>query len=243
GADGDTLPEGLDADDDEPGLQHGRDEQAHDGAEDGALATEDGRSADHHRGDDVEVGQGLARDGRGAELRQRQHRPESGHQPGDRVDDDQVSVDLDPDPAGAQLVRADGVGVATELGPVQDDPADDHRDERDERECRDAEDLGVGVEVGERLGHGADVHAAGDDLGQAEGDRQRAERDDQRRNLGLRDQEAVEGAPRHADDEGDEEADEGGPPSVAAYGFHHLRRHDGGEHEHGADREVDAGGD
>src|SRR5882757_11240363 len=54
-ADRDALPERLDADDDEPGLQHGRDEQADDGAEDRPVAAEDGRATDHHRGDDVEV--------------------------------------------------------------------------------------------------------------------------------------------------------------------------------------------
>src|SRR3712207_8368496 len=49
------------------------------------------------------------------------------------------------------------------------------RSEGDERQRRDAEDLDVGVEVGEHLGHRADVDAAGEHLRQAEGDRQRAE--------------------------------------------------------------------
>ena len=136
GADGDALPERLDADDHEAGLQDGRDEQADDGAEDGAFAAEDGGAADDHGGDDVEVGQRLAGDGGGAELGQRQDGPEAGHQPGERVDQDQVPVDLDADPAGGPLVGADGVGVPAELGLVQDDPADDQGDQRDERERR-----------------------------------------------------------------------------------------------------------
>src|SRR4051812_49881549 len=45
-ADGDALPERLDADDDEAGLEDRGDEQAHDGAEDRALTPEDGRAAD-----------------------------------------------------------------------------------------------------------------------------------------------------------------------------------------------------
>src|SRR5512132_4256030 len=61
-ADRDALPERLDADDDESGLQHGRDEQADDGAEDRAEAAENRCAADDNRGDDVEVGQRLAGD-------------------------------------------------------------------------------------------------------------------------------------------------------------------------------------
>src|SRR5690348_12599063 len=57
GADGDALPERLDADDDEAGLQDRGDEQAHHGAEDRALTAEDRRAADDHRGDHVEVRQ------------------------------------------------------------------------------------------------------------------------------------------------------------------------------------------
>ena len=206
-ADGDALPERLDADDHEPGLQDRGDEQAHDGAEDRAFTAEDRRAADDHGGDDVEVRQRLPGDRGGAELRQRQDGAQAGHQSREAVHQDEVPVDVDADPAGGELVRADRVGVPAELGPVQDDPADDQRDQRDEGQRRNAEDLDVGVEVGHRLGNRTDVDAAGEDLSQSEGDRQRSERHDQRRDLGLRDEEAVEHAPGSSADERREDPD------------------------------------
>src|SRR3954467_9711528 len=71
GADGDALPERLDADDDEPGLEHRGDEETDDGPEDRPLAAEDGGASDHDGGDDVEVRQRLSRDRGRPELGQR----------------------------------------------------------------------------------------------------------------------------------------------------------------------------
>src|SRR5690349_14000279 len=79
-ADGDALPERLDADDDETGLQDRGDEETHDGAEDRAFATEDRGAADDHRGDDIEVRERLTGDGRRPELRQRQDGTQARHQ-------------------------------------------------------------------------------------------------------------------------------------------------------------------
>ena len=40
--------------------------------------------------------------------------------------------------------------------------------------------------------------------------------------------------------DGGEDADDGGPPAVAADGLHDLGGDDAGEHQHRADRQVDA---
>jgi hypothetical protein len=233
----------LNIDDDESRLQNRGDEQADHGAEDGSLAAEDRRAADDDRGDDVEVGERLPGDGRGAELRERQHGAQSRHGAGQRVDEDQMTVDVDADPAGAELVGADRVRIPAELRLVQHDRADDHDDEGDERQRRDADDLDVRVEVGEHLRNGSDVDAAGEHLRQAEGDGERAQRDDQRRDLRFGDQEPVERAPGDAGDQRAEDADASGGPAVAADALHHLRGDHRGEHEHGADGQVDAGSD
>ena len=244
GADGDLLPERLDADDDEAVLQDGRDEEADHGAEDRADATEQRGAADHDRRDDVQVGLRLARDRRGAELRQRQHTGETGEQPRQRVDLDQVRVDADADPTGRLLVGADGVGVATEAGevqqhhPEQDDHEGDHRQHRDLPEDVAVADLGL-----HHQRHGADVHALGEDLREPERHAERAQRDDQRRDLRLGDQEAVEDAPAEAGHDRGDDAEERRPPPVTADLDHQLRGDHAGEDHHRADREVDAGGD
>ena len=135
-ADGDLLPERLDADDDEAVLQHGRDEQPDDGAEDRSDAAEQRRAADDDGGDDVEVGLRLTGDRRGAELGERQDPGHAGEQPGDRVDLDQVPVDLEADAARRLLVRADRVRVTAEPRAVQDHGAHDDEDEGDHRQDR-----------------------------------------------------------------------------------------------------------
>src|SRR5919107_427102 len=55
GADGDLLPERLDADDHEAVGQHGGDEHPEHGPEDGADPAEQAGAPDHHGGDRVEV--------------------------------------------------------------------------------------------------------------------------------------------------------------------------------------------
>src|SRR6185503_21236097 len=99
-ADRDALPEGLDADDDEAGLQHGGDEQADDGAEDRAEPAEDGRAADDNRGDDVEVRQRLPGDRRRAVLSEREQRAESGQGSRQRVHEHQMPRHLDAGTTG-----------------------------------------------------------------------------------------------------------------------------------------------
>src|SRR3954467_2830425 len=242
-ADGDALPERLDADDDEAGLQDRGDEQAHDRAEDRALTAEDGRAPDDHGGDDIEVRQRLTGDRGGAELGQRQDGAQARHQSREAVDQDEMPVDLDADPAGGELVGADSVGVPAELGPVQDDPPDDQGHQGDERQRGNAEDLDVGVEVGHRLGNRTDAAASGQDLGQAEGDRQRSQGDDQRRDLGLGDEEAVEHPPGRSADQRREDPERGHAEPVAADALHELRGHHRREDEPRADRQVDPRGD
>ncbi len=67
-ADGDLLPERLDADDHEAVLQHRRDEHAEDGPEDRADAAEQARAADDDGGDRVQVVGVVAADRGGREA-------------------------------------------------------------------------------------------------------------------------------------------------------------------------------
>jgi len=60
GADSNLLPEGLDADDNEPVLENGGNEEAYDGAEHRADTAKEAGSADHDCGDHVQVGLRLA---------------------------------------------------------------------------------------------------------------------------------------------------------------------------------------
>src|SRR4029077_20837448 len=108
---------------------------------------------------------------------------------------------------------------------------------------RDAEEPPVADGVGQGRGDRPDVQAAGDDLGQAQGDGQRAEGDDQWWNLRPGNQPPVQQTPEQAADHRGQNAYDGDTPPVATDGFHDLRSDDGGEHQHGPDRQVDAGRD
>src|SRR6185312_15504455 len=195
-------------------------------AEDGTLTTEDRGTANDDCGDDVQVGQGLPGDGGSAVLGQRQQPGKTSQQTSHRVDLDQVPRDLDPHPPGGLLVGADGVGVPAELGLVQDDPADDDHDQGDETQYRDAEEPPVANGVGQGRGDRPDVQAAGDDLGQAQGDGQRAEGDDQWWNLRPGNQPPVQQTPEKAADHRGQNTYDGDTPPVATDRFHDLRGDD-----------------
>src|SRR6266511_4469942 len=68
GADGNLLPEGLNADDHEAVLQHCGDEHSEDGSEDGADAPEQARAADHDGRDRLQVVGVVPADGGGREA-------------------------------------------------------------------------------------------------------------------------------------------------------------------------------
>ena len=168
---------------------------------------------------------------------------------------------------------ADGVGVAPELGLVEEEdrPGDDERG-HDDRIGQDdvhaaqklAADLGsmeemepaalAGDVVNERIvAVGADAVRQADDgrvlaheVGDAADDERGPERDDERRHLQFGDDDAVDEADRRRPaDAGDEAGDDRGKERRAAIerGAQGQRRKDRGEAHHPADREVDSRAD
>lgn len=125
-----------------------------------------------------------------------------------------VAVHLHAHPSRGELARSDRVGVQAETGEVQHHSADHDDHEGDDRDGGDrAEHVAVADGGGQHGGHLTDVDAAGEDLREAERHAQRAERDDQRRDLRLRDEEPVEQSPADAAGDRDEDADHGRAPA------------------------------
>src|SRR6266571_9519149 len=244
-ADHDLLPERLDADDHEPVLQRGRDEHPDDAAEDGPVAAEQAGAADDHAGDHAEVGRGLPADRGRLEERQVEPAGEAGQQAGQGVDHDQVAADLNAGTPARLGIRAERVGVQPEPGPVQDDDPDHHDDRGDDGQRRDLpDDVAEAHRVDHDGRHVAQVHAAGDHLGQAKRHAQGAERDDERRDLRPRDEEPVDQAPAEPAADGHQGAEDGATPALAAaHGRHRLIGDDAAEDQDAAYREVDAAGD
>ena len=99
--------------------------------------------------------------------------------------------------------------------------------------------LDVGAEVGQLVGHRADVDSTGQHLRQTQCHREGSEGDDQRRHPGLGDQHTVDGAPDHPAEHRGHQTRSGHPWTVAAHGGHHLRRNHRREHQHGSDGQID----
>src|SRR5918998_33657 len=244
GSDGDLLPEGLDADDDEAVAEHGRDEDADDGAEDRPDTAEQAGAADHDRRDGVEVVGRVAADGGGAEARQTQEACQAGQRAAEAVDLDQVAVDVDARAPHGLLVGADRVRVAAEARLGEHDRRDQRDDRGDDRQVGHLVEQPPGTDRLDQLeGDVALVDAAGDQQRGAERHAECAERDDERRDLGLGDEEAVEDPPGHAREDRHDAPDGDHAPVVAPDPVHDLGRDHAREHEHRADRQVDAGGD
>ena len=87
------------------------------------------------------------------------------------------------------------------------------------------------------LGDVVQVVAAGYHLGESCRRPERAEGHDQRRHLPLGDDEAVDDAPGGAARYRDDDPEQSGGPAIAG---HHLPGNDAGEHQHRADRQVNA---
>ena len=103
----------------------------------------------------------VAADRRGVEAGEREHAAEPRQRSGEGVDLEQVAVDVDADPPCRLGVGADGVGVSTEHGEVEQDGGDDDHAEGDEHEVGNAADAPVAEGVERAVG---DVDAVGDDL-------------------------------------------------------------------------------
>ena len=138
--------------------------------------------------------------------------------PGERVDLDQVPIDVDARALRRLGVGADGVGVSGRSGCTRRITPNDHRHEGgDHHEPGDLPEEIPGADVlDERERDVAQVDAVGDELRDAERRAERAERDDQRRDPRLGDQDAVEHAPRHAGDQARDEPDQDHAQVVAA---------------------------
>ena len=88
------------------------------------------------------------------------------------------------------------------------------------------------------LGRPGERHVVRDDVREREGDVQRAERDDERRQPDQRDEAAVQ----HAEADAGQDPEQERRQRRDAAGDRQLRHHDLPERHHRPDREVDAGG-
>src|SRR5262249_7594436 len=115
-AEDNLLSVALDAGEVHAVLDDGDDESADEGAEDFAGTTGEGRAANDHGGDDVElVHQAVG--GRAAfELRGHHDAAEAGQRAADRIDEQEDALDADAGKAGGFRVAADGVDMAAEDG-------------------------------------------------------------------------------------------------------------------------------
>ena len=174
-------------------------------------------------------------------------------QTADDVSQEQRALGVDAEHEGALAVAAEGVEAAAEARPAQHHEGQDHEDERhgdadlhvgrgevagvvDRPEERDR-DAGV-LEGEERLvGH---VEGLGvDDRGQAAGEEHARQRDDERLNLQIRHQEALDQAKGQADAERDGERRDG----ISALIVEVDRAAHGDEADDAADGDVDAAAD
>ena len=75
-----------------------------------------------------------------------------------------MPVDVDAGPTSRLDVRADDVGVAAELGEMQDQAEDDRDCDRHPDDVVEAQE-GIATPIDQRHWHGADVIAVGDQVG------------------------------------------------------------------------------
>src|SRR5919201_1124656 len=254
-ADDDLLPEGLDSFDDEAVLENGRNERADCAAENGAHTAEETRPADDDGADRAEVVR-LVRDRRRVRKdRQVEDGRDAGEQPGECVHLDDVTVDRNAGTSRAFFIRPDRRRVAAEARVVEDDMRDDEEDDRDIDWRGQPKDLPI-PEVARkgRWNRRREVGAAADQVTEAEGHPERAERDDERRQAQLRDERAVDQSPGRAGEDADcdTHGDREARVRVVAVDRlltgsremdHYLAAGDGTEEQDAADREVDPCGD
>src|SRR5438477_984369 len=126
----DLLPVGRHVDEVEGVVEHADDQRAHDGAGDGADAAGGERgSADHCRGDSVELVPHPQTRLTRADARGDDQAGQSGEHAGVGVDEDLVPAYVDAGDPSRLLVAADGIDVLPELGPrVEDVRREGHDD-------------------------------------------------------------------------------------------------------------------
>src|SRR3954454_15093542 len=245
GDDDDSLEELLLRDgavvEDEDVVERGEDQDAEDGADDGAPAAGEQRAADDDRGDRVELVEVAVGGATGGG-------PGDQHQGGDAAADadehvevDGLPLDRDAGEAGGLGVAADGDSAAAEGRPVEQDPADDRDQDEDPDLHRDPDDLPV-----EEVGEAFDVDDLGlaitDDLGQAPGAGQHREGHDERHYPAVGDQQPVDQPAAGADRQRDEHHDE--PVGVIGHRLGGDRgAPDRRQRDDRSDREVDAAAD
>ena len=103
----------------EPVAQGPHDERADQGSEDSTLTAHQADTADHCRGDRIELVH-FARQGRcRVQARGHEHRRSARHQTREGIDGDLVAADGNAREPGRLLVAADRIGVSAELGSGQ----------------------------------------------------------------------------------------------------------------------------
>ena len=233
--------EGVDAGRDDAGVDRADDVGGDERADDRAGAAEHRRAAEEDRRDGVEE-KAVAR-----------RRPEiiavdRGHEPGeDRGDADEHEGarlhrhGVDAHQPGAGRIVADQEHMGAEAGAVEQDPEDDENGDHPQGLNREAEHRGAQKRVHLRKFVGGQRHAGAVHQHELEAaiEERGADGDDERGNIELGDQEAVQQSARRA---GRERANEADPPRRPAIGGGQTERGRAERHDRG-EREVDLAGD
>ena len=160
--------------------------------------------------------------------------PEAAAMSGEDVQHGRDAPHRDAERAGGGLVGAHGHHVPTDRHLVPDEGADQEDRDEDDRRHGYAEDLPVAQHC-ERPAEAELRHVVRDRLGDAACAGVAAERDDDRREVEVGDQDAVHQAPAGACGEGDDDSRR--DPQVIH--LDHLAEDGDREHRHRADREID----
>ena len=156
----DLLPERGDPHDDQAVGQEADHEGADDRAAHGAPAAGQGRTADDHGGDGVELVEGAEVGGGGADVGDLEDADDPRAQPGDDVDPDLHPLDRHAGQLGGKQVAAAGVDV-----PAEDELVHHRAVNQDQRRQDDQDDRGAAV-AGQHEGDPEDEHRGECRLGQ-----------------------------------------------------------------------------
>ena len=236
-ANGDELPEGVDAHDDHRVLDERHEQHAQEGTRDAALSARQAGASEDHGGDDLELDAVPGQHHRGVEARCEERTRQPREQAHDHERHEDRPVHVDARQLGCARVAADVVGLSEVAGLAHQEREQDHDDGHEPERGVDAHDLGL-AEHGVAI---ADVGDAGarHELQEAAVDGHRGEGRDERVDLEAGDDDPVHDAQQRAPRTPGEEGHEGRHAQVLG----HQTRHDARERQDAADREVEHAAD
>ena len=231
----DVLPVGVDAHQVQAVVQYADDQNADQRAAQLAGAAGHGGAADHDRRDGVHFRAVAGGAGAGVQAGGDGDARQAGHQAAEAEHHEFDLRRVDAREGGGGVVAAHGVDVPADAGAVQEQHRDDEHDGHGDDGGGHARHVARAQEL-PGVGHAADGLALGIDVGDALGDVHRGQRDDERRDLGLGDHQAVQ----QAEDDAGEYGDQYTYNLRHAVPHHRRRAQHAGHGDDGAHGQVDA---